>query len=83
LNQFLLATLAQNRNLPLGSAILAAKSGVTDADVRRTWILFGDPSMRLQFSAEAPAMPMHTRPAKLTVDTDNQARRRPGSNVPN
>ncbi len=49
LNQAVLNALSQNRNQPLGSAILAAKSGITDADVRRTWILFGDPSMRLQF----------------------------------
>ena len=53
LNQTLLGILARNRSLPLGTAILAAKSGVTDADVRRTWILFGDPSMRLQFPAQA------------------------------
>jgi uncharacterized repeat protein (TIGR01451 family) len=64
LNQSLLATLSQNRNLSLGAAILAAKSGVTDADVRRTWILFGDPMMRLQF-ATPPTR--HTRPGRLTV----------------
>jgi Peptidase family C25 len=54
LNQAILNSLTQNRTVALGAAILAAKSGVTDPDVRRTWILFGDPSMRLQFSGATP-----------------------------
>jgi hypothetical protein len=32
----------------IGQAARAAKSGTTDMDVRRTWILFGDPAMKLQ-----------------------------------
>jgi len=32
----------------LGEAVLRAKSAVRDADVRSTWILFGDPTMRLR-----------------------------------
>jgi hypothetical protein len=32
----------------LGDAVRAAKSATPDADVRRTWILFGDPSMTLK-----------------------------------
>jgi hypothetical protein len=70
LNQSLLSKLAQNPNQPLGNAILAAKGGVTDPDVRRTWILFGDPSMRLQFPAQAPTH--RTRPGRLTVTTEEQ-----------
>jgi uncharacterized repeat protein (TIGR01451 family) len=70
LNQSLLSKLAQNPNQPLCNAILAAKGGVTDADVRRTWILFGDPSMRLQFPAQQP--PHRTRPGRLTVTTEEQ-----------
>jgi uncharacterized repeat protein (TIGR01451 family) len=62
LNQALLNALAQNRYSPLGAAILAAKSGVTDADVRRTWILFGDPTMRLQFASQ-PSPTRTSRPA--------------------
>ena len=31
----------------LGDAILAAKRATSDVDVRRSWILFGDPSMKL------------------------------------
>jgi hypothetical protein len=50
LDQALLNILKSNPSLPLGQAILGAKSGITDNDVRRTWILFGDPSMSLQFA---------------------------------
>ena len=32
----------------LGDATVKAKSAVSDPDVRRTWILFGDPTMRLR-----------------------------------
>ena len=32
----------------LGDAVRAAKRRTSDADVRRTWILFGDPAMRLR-----------------------------------
>ena len=32
----------------IGEATSRAKAGVSDADVRRTWILFGDPSTRLR-----------------------------------
>jgi uncharacterized repeat protein (TIGR01451 family) len=55
LNQAVLTNIAQNPSLSLGASILAAKTGVTDPDVRRTWILFGDPTMRLQFSNQPPA----------------------------
>jgi len=47
--------LASNPKLALGKAILAAKSTVTDPDVRRTWILFGDPAMRIHFAVAAQA----------------------------
>jgi uncharacterized repeat protein (TIGR01451 family) len=35
---------------PLGELILKAKNTTTDNDVRRTWILFGDPSMKFHSS---------------------------------
>jgi hypothetical protein len=44
LMQYLFATPAQT----IGEATRNAKQGVTDIDVRRTWILFGDPSMKLK-----------------------------------
>ena len=39
---------SSGRALTLGEAILRAKALTNDPDVRRTWILFGDPSMRLK-----------------------------------
>jgi len=35
-------------NLSLGEATRRAKAAVNDADIRRTWILFGDPSAHLK-----------------------------------
>ncbi len=32
----------------LGEAVTKAKAGVGDGDIRRTWILFADPTMRLR-----------------------------------
>ena len=32
----------------IGEAVARAKAVVADQDVRRTWIFFGDPAMRLQ-----------------------------------
>ena len=49
MNQAFLAGLAAHPNEPIGRLILEAKSVTTDNDVRRTWILFGDPAMKLHF----------------------------------
>jgi hypothetical protein len=37
-----------NGGLSLGEATAKAKAAANDADVRRTWILFGDPTMRVK-----------------------------------
>jgi hypothetical protein len=37
-----------NRSFTLGEAAQRAKSSVNDSDVRCTWILFGDPTMKLK-----------------------------------
>jgi hypothetical protein len=37
-----------NRGITLGDAINRAKAVVGDGDVRRTWILLADPTMRLK-----------------------------------
>jgi hypothetical protein len=34
--------------ISIGDAILKAKAATTDKDVRRTWILFGDPTLKLK-----------------------------------
>jgi hypothetical protein len=57
MDQALLGAWATNPSQPIGQAILNAKAGIADPDVRRTWNLFGDPAMRLQF----PPAPKTTR----------------------
>jgi uncharacterized repeat protein (TIGR01451 family) len=53
MNQALLQILKTHPSMPIAAAIVQAKSGVTDNDVRRTWIFFGDPAMPLQLSPSA------------------------------
>jgi len=36
------------QKLTLGEAVMRAKSGATNTDVRRTWVLLGDPAMRIK-----------------------------------
>jgi hypothetical protein len=48
MNQALVRTLFAQPAISLGDAVLFAKSGIADADVRKTYILFGDPLMRLK-----------------------------------
>ena len=68
MNRALIQALANNPHLPLGQAILAAKKLTGDPDVRRTWILFGDPAMRIHFApSPAPPHPSH-REGKLDRD---------------
>ncbi|MGA7854523.1 MAG: C25 family cysteine peptidase, partial [Candidatus Acidiferrales bacterium] len=59
MDQALLRNLAANPSQPLGQAILTAKSNITDPDVRRTWILFGDPAMVVAFPNATPARRAH------------------------
>jgi uncharacterized repeat protein (TIGR01451 family) len=53
MNQALLQILKTHPSMPIATAIVQAKSGVTDNDVRRTWIFFGDPAMPLQLAPSA------------------------------
>lgn len=55
MDQALLRQFQLHPNNSIGRLILDAKSGTTDSDVRRTWILFGDPAMKFQMGAVAPA----------------------------
>jgi uncharacterized repeat protein (TIGR01451 family) len=50
MNQALLQLLKTNPSMPIAAAIVQAKTGIKDNDVRRTWIFFGDPAMTLQLS---------------------------------
>ncbi|MGK2856587.1 MAG: C25 family cysteine peptidase, partial [Thermoanaerobaculia bacterium] len=48
MNHELFRQLFQGPPITLGEAVMKAKAAVSDPDVRRSWILFGDPSMRLK-----------------------------------
>ena len=48
LNQALVRLLFTGRGVRIGDAVRRAKASVADGDVRRTWILFGDPTMTLR-----------------------------------
>jgi hypothetical protein len=50
MNQAFLHQLSSHPKMPLGWLIQQTKGGTSDSDVRRTWILFGDPSLTLQFT---------------------------------
>ena len=39
---------ASGNGLTLGESMIRAKAAVTDGDIRRTWLLLGDPTMRLK-----------------------------------
>jgi hypothetical protein len=48
LNRELIKILFNGESITLGEAVNRAKAATTDPDVRRTWILFGDPTTRLK-----------------------------------
>jgi uncharacterized repeat protein (TIGR01451 family) len=48
--------------MALGDAALSAKGSISDLDVRKTFILFGDPAMHLNSSISS--MPYHFQPAR-------------------
>jgi uncharacterized repeat protein (TIGR01451 family) len=65
MDQTLVRTLAGSPWMAVGDAVMLAKSGVTDQDVRRTFILFGDPTMRLKWpQGIAPTMSVKKSPGK-------------------
>lgn len=55
MDRTLAKTLFAGSNVALGDAVLGAKSSIADQDVKKTFILFGDPAMRLQVPHGAPA----------------------------
>ncbi len=48
MNRALMQALFGQDELTLGEAIMRAKATVTNRDIQRTWLLFGDPTMRLK-----------------------------------
>jgi hypothetical protein len=47
MNKELIKVLFGRESLTLGEATARAKSSVLDQDIRKTWVLFGDPATRL------------------------------------
>ncbi|GAG19925.1 unnamed protein product [marine sediment metagenome] len=48
MNKELIRLLFNGEGLTIGEAIMRAKQVVTDVDIRKTWILLGDPTLRLR-----------------------------------
>jgi hypothetical protein len=48
MNKELIRLLFNGERLTLGEAAMKAKASVSDQDIRRTWILFGDPTTKLK-----------------------------------
>src|SRR5439155_15642256 len=61
MNQELFRLLFSGTNPTLGEAMAAAKKATADGDVRRSWILFGDPAMHLKGLPLTPSVPRSTR----------------------
>jgi hypothetical protein len=72
LNQHLLRGLL-SPGLTLGEAILRAKAQTVDADVRNTWVLLGDPAMRLLAGAGQGGAVNGVRDAGASQDLDGGA----------
>jgi hypothetical protein len=48
MNKALIRLLFNGEGLTIGEAVMRAKAATQDQDIRRTWILFGDPATRLK-----------------------------------
>jgi hypothetical protein len=56
MDQSLVKTLFTTPGISIGDAVLQAKSTIADQDVRRTFILFGDPVMKLKLPQASSGM---------------------------
>ncbi len=55
LNTLIVSSGFKDGSVTLGDSIMQAKAGISDLDVRRTYILFGDPAMKVKVPAAIPA----------------------------
>jgi uncharacterized repeat protein (TIGR01451 family) len=78
IDRALVKAISDDPMIALGDAVRGAKSGITDPDVRRTYMLFGDPSMRLNAQSGPPSP--HQGLGRRENDSDPQtpAPRSPG-----
>ncbi len=65
MDQALAKILFAQPSITMGDAVLSAKSGIADQDTRKTFILFGDPLMRLKQPGSGAQMPV-LRPRPLS-----------------
>jgi len=56
LNALVVQNAFSENNVTLGDAIVKAKSNIADPDVRRTFVLFGDPAMKIKRPAASTAV---------------------------
>jgi hypothetical protein len=87
-NQELFRLLFSDPTLTIGQAAALAKRVVPDRDVRRTWIFFGDPALRLKGVPQLPAPTSTTaKPPAATLvmvppTVSNKAASMPDARVP-
>ena len=48
MNKELIRLLFDSKSITLGETTVRAKASVSDQDIRKTWILFGDPTTKLK-----------------------------------
>jgi hypothetical protein len=48
MNKEIIRLLFNGEGLTIGEAAMRAKASTSNQDIRRTWILFGDPTTRLK-----------------------------------
>lgn len=74
MNDRLMQTLFSQPAPALGDAVLTAKSGILDLDVRRTFIFFGDPALRLRTPGSSGETWRSSR-LQTTISTDEKSER--------
>ncbi len=65
MDQELVRTLFSRPLITVGDAVLSAKSAIADSDVRKTFILFGDPLMRLK--QPESLLPIQSPPSAVSL----------------
>src|SRR5437899_7824519 len=73
MDQTLMKTLFSQPSIALGDAVLFAKSGIGDQDVRKTFILFGDPLMRLKIAGGSTQITKHTANSQTNAQPQTSA----------
>jgi len=75
-------TLESERPRTIGEAVVKAKAATSDLDVRRTWILFGDPSTELPLIPAPQTTTSTTANDQAAKKNDQAAADNVGRNIP-